>query len=106
MMHARAVAVGARPLERHKDLAGLHLPGVIGHPGDDEIFVTLEAAAFQTGQKALQRYGGRLVAVHDTLAQQLDEHVAPAPSPALLSTGAAVLHFNFEPTGGKCKLLL
>ena len=58
----KAVAVGARPLERHEDLAGPHLSGVIGHPGDDEIFVTLEAAALQAGQEALQSYGGRLVA--------------------------------------------
>ncbi len=45
----KAVAVGARPLERHKDFAGLDLSGVIGHPGDDESFVTLEAVALQTG---------------------------------------------------------
>ena len=60
--------VGAHPFEGHEDPTRLHLSGVISHPGDDEIFVTLDAAALQAGQEALDSYGGRMVAVHAALA--------------------------------------
>ena len=75
----KPVAVGQRPLEGDEDLAGGHLPGVIGHPGDHEIIVATEATALQTGQEAFQGCGGRLVTVHGTLAAQAGFQGKPEP---------------------------
>jgi len=43
---------------------------MIGHPGDKEIFIALDAATREARQEAFQVYQGRLVAVQDILAHR------------------------------------